>query len=220
MTTLNLNLTVHGRLAVLVGGGSVAARKAELLQEAGMELTVVAPQLAPQLAVRAAEGGIRWLARHYQPDDLRDAFLVVAATNLRAVNQQVAQDACQLGLLVNVADAPQEGTCSFPALLQRGALQVAVSTGGGAPAFAAAVRDELALLLDGAYGEALELLALQREKLLTLGQGHTYNIHLIKELLAAGLLDLLRQGDRAAAELLIQRSMAAQGDSLPRDFRP
>lgn len=215
MATVTLTLTLDGRRAVLVGGGAVATRKATLLLAAAMELVVVAPLLSPQLADLAAAGQLQWLARPYRPEDLKGAFLVVAATDQREVNRQVAQDARQLGLLVNVADAPAEGDCTFPALLQRGGLQVAVTTGGGSPAFAAAVRDELALTLDGAYAETLELLAELREKQLTLGGGHTYNTRLIKELLAAGLVAMLRQGKRAAAEALILQMYAAQAGHPP-----
>lgn len=212
MSELALTLTVTGRRAVLVGGGRVAARKARVLLEAGMALTVVAPVLEPSLAALAQAGGLAWFSRCYQRGDLSGAFLVVAATDQRSVNQQVAEDARELGLLVTVADAPQDGNCAFPALLQRGGLRVAVSTAGGSPAFAAAVRDELSPVLDEAYGEALELLTGWREKLLTLGAGHTYNVRLIKELLAAGLVDLLRQGNRAAAEDLIRRFSALSAD--------
>lgn len=213
MMTLSLAVSVSGRHAVVVGGGRVAARKAPLLLEAGMRLTVVAPKLIPELAAEASAGRLLWLSRAYRADDLEGAFLVVAATNRRAVNRQVARDARRVGALVNVVDAPLEGNCTFPALLRRGGLQVAVSSGGGAPAFAAAVRDELAAQLDDAYADALELISQQREKLLTLGQAHTYNILFIKELLAAGLVHLLRQGDRAAAEALIRQRMAGDGAS-------
>ncbi len=215
MTTLSLAMSVSGEHAVLVGGGTVAARKAALLLEAGMRLTVIAPQLVPELAEAAAQGDFVWLSRIYQPGDLTGAFLVVAATDRRAVNRQVGRDAREAGTLVNVVDAPSEGTCTFPALLRRGDLQVAVSSGGGSPAFAAAVRDELATRLDGAYAEALELISQQREKLLTLGQGHTYNTLFIKELLAGGLVHLLRQGDRAGAEALIRQRLTAS--AIPPD---
>lgn len=213
MTTLPLNLMTIGKTAVLVGGGAVACRKARMLRQAGLAITVIAPELAHPLSVWAAAGELVWLSREYLQGDLAGAFLVIAATNQREVNRQVASDALRQAVLVNVADEPDEGNCSFPAVLQRGALQVAVSTDGVAPAVAAAIRDELAGVLDSAYGQALELLAQQREKLLTLGQGDTYNTRLIKELLAAGLLDLVRQGELAAADALIQRLSAAQKQS-------
>ncbi len=213
MTALNLTLQVERRRAVLVGGGVVAARKGAVLRRAGLCLTVVAPQLHPSLADWVTAGEVAWLPRPYRTDDLQGAFLVVAATGLREVNRQVALDAHRLGLLVTVVDAPREGNCTFPAILQRGDLQVAVSTGGHLPPFAAAVRDELAQVLDEVYAEALDLLTPYREKLLTLGQGHTYNTHFIKKLLAAGLLQLLRRGDRVAAAALIRQHLSGTGDS-------
>lgn len=214
MAGLTLNLDVAGRQALLVGGGSVAARKAAALLEAGMILTIVTPVAGELLSSLASKGDVRLILRPYRSEDLDGAFLVIAATGQREVNRRVAADARRLGLLVNVADAPEEGNCCFSALLRRGALEIAVATGGASPGFAAAVRDELAGVIDVFYGEALALLAQQREKLLTMGQGETYNTQLIKKALAGGLLDLLRQGNRAAAETLI-RQCCSEADRLP-----
>lgn len=212
---LTISLDLAGRRAVLVGGGAVAARKAAVLLEAGMELVVVAPELAPPLAELAAAGELSWRQRPRQPGDLAGAALVVVATDNREVNRQVAAEARQLGLVVNVADRPEEGTCRFPALLRRGRLEVAVGTEGGAPAVAAAVRDRLADVIGDEYGEMLEVLAGLREKLLTLGMATAYNITFIKNLMAQGLVELLREGRRDEAERMIAAALSSATDRHP-----
>lgn len=213
---LMLSLDLAGQRAVLVGGGTVAARKAKVLREAGMELVVVAPELAPSLARLAAAGELSWRQRTWQPGDLAGAALVVVATSDRDVNRQVAEEARLLGIAVNVADRPEEGSCRFPALLRRGRLEIAVGTEGGAPAVAAAVRDHLADTVGDEYGEMLELLAGLREKLLTLGMATAYTTTLVKNLMAQGLVELLREGRRADAERMIEAALSAAVSPSPR----
>lgn len=203
MNGLMINLSQAGRSALIVGGGEVALRKAVVLLGSGFVLMVVSPVIAPELARMAAEGSLVWLDRCYLDGDLDGHDLIVVATDDRGINCKIGEDALAKGLLVNVVDAQDEGNFRFPAMFSRGRLQVAVSTGGASPAFASALRDELHDVVDESYGEALELLAKLREKQLTLGLGHTYNTQLVKKLFAAGLTEMLRRGDIAAAELLI-----------------
>lgn len=200
---LTISLDLSGRRAVLVGGGTVAARKARTLLDAGLVLELVAPELARPLACLAEEGALVWHRRCWQPADLHGAALVIAATSDREVNRQVALEAKNLGIPVNVADCGEEGTFRFPALLRRGSLEVAVGTDGRSPAAAVAIRDRLSDLLGDEYAVALELLAELREKLLTVGMPEAYNAKLVKKLMAQGLMDLLAEGRRADAETLI-----------------
>ena len=88
-----------------------------------------------------------------------------------------------------MTDAPELGTCTFPAMLRRGNLEISVSTGGRCPAFAALVRDVLATVISDDYGIALEQLALEREKLLTEGNSSTYN----KQILRAHAMRLINE---------------------------
>lgn len=200
---LTISLDLSGRRAVLVGGGAVAARKAQTLRGAGMALTVIAPDLVPLLAEWAGNGALIWHRRCWQQSDLPGAALVVAATSEREVNRQVAQEAKMLGIPVNVADCAEEGTFRFPALLRRGSLEVAVGTDGRSPAVASAIRDKLSETVGDEYAAALDLLAELREKLLTVGMPEAYNTSLVKKLMAQGLMELLAEGRRADAETLI-----------------
>jgi precorrin-2 dehydrogenase/sirohydrochlorin ferrochelatase len=128
----------------------------------------------------AEQQGVQVRNAAYNSSDIDDAFLVIAATNVEALNQQVAADANARGILVSVADNPASGNCLFPALLRRDDLEIAVSTGGNCPAFAAVVRDVIATVIGNEYGQILTQLTQEREKLLTDGDASTYNAFVLR----------------------------------------
>lgn len=153
-----VGLDVAGRPAVVVGGGTVAARKAQRLVQAGAVVTVVAP--AADDAVRAAADAERltWHARAYAAGDLDGAMLAVAATGDAEVNAAVAADADRARIWCVRADAGEGGSAQFAATVERGPLQLAVTTGGAGPALAAHLARELADQYGPEWGELAELL--------------------------------------------------------------
>lgn len=166
---------MNGRLAVIIGGGSVALRKLQTLLAAGAFVRLVATEVCPDIAALGVVEKTSIKTGPYKNTDLEGAFLVVAATGDAAVNEQVCVDARERGILVAAVGSSGTGDCSFPALLQRGSLEIAVSTGGRCPSFAVDVRDEIARHIGIEYGHLLEQLAAEREKLLTNGSSSTYN---------------------------------------------
>lgn len=134
-------------LCVVIGGGAVATRKVRGLLAAQANIRVISPELAPELYALYASGQIAWLKRPYRPGDLETAGLVVGATNLRQVNQAVAQEARTQGILCNVVDAPEEGNFHVPAVHRAPETVVAVGTGGTKPRRAVELRDRIAALL-------------------------------------------------------------------------
>jgi precorrin-2 dehydrogenase / sirohydrochlorin ferrochelatase len=129
-----------GRSVLVVGGGRVALEKVEGLLVTGARVTVVAPQIVPELASQDVE----LVRREYRTADLDGRFLVVAATSTSSVNRRVFREAEERTLLCNVVDVPE--LCSFilPAVHRQGPIAVAVSTGGASPALAQRLRDEIA----------------------------------------------------------------------------
>lgn len=180
MPHLPLNIDVRGMSALVVGGGAVAGRKVMSLLGAGATVKIVAPELTPEITRLVSAGTIKAKIGCYQTSDLADSFLAVAATNDPQTNRRIAADARQRGMLIAVTDEPESGNCSFPALLRRGDLEISVSTNGTCPGFAAEVRDIIATLIGNEYGEILEVLAAEREKLLTEGKGSTYNNQILR----------------------------------------
>jgi len=159
MDYMPIFLKLEDRLAVVVGGGDVAARKLELLRRAGARIRVVAPEAGEAVAALAASGRIAWRQGRFTAEDLDGADLVIAATDARDVNEAVAAAARVLHLPVNVVDAPD--LCSFimPAIIDRGRVVAAVSTGGASPVLARLVRARIELALPHGVERLAELAA-------------------------------------------------------------
>jgi precorrin-2 dehydrogenase/sirohydrochlorin ferrochelatase len=132
-------LDLEGRQCLVVGGGSVGLEKAKGLLDCGATVTVVAPQIEPELQRLP----VRWRRKRYQRSDLDGHFLVVAATSVNSLNRRIFVDAESRRMLCNVVDTPE--ICSFilPAVYRRDPIAIAVSTGGASPALAKRLRDDL-----------------------------------------------------------------------------
>jgi len=159
-----LMVDLTGRRCLVVGGGVVAERKVRALLEAGGEVLVVSPALTPGLEALKREGRIVHLARPYQPGDLAGSFLVFGATDDHRVNRRLADEAKAAGVLANMGDSPTSGTFLAPAVLTRGDLVIAISTGGGSPALAKKLRQRLEQTIGPEYEAYLTALRLLRER--------------------------------------------------------
>jgi len=158
-------LTLSGRPCLVVGGGAVAARKVDALVEAGARVTVVSPWLCTALLALAADGHFRWWPREYAAGDAEGYFLAIVATDDRSVNAGVAREARAQGVLVNCADDPAHCDFVLPAVVRRGPLTVAVSTGGASPFMARLVREEIEALLPEDYAALVQVVAEARRTL-------------------------------------------------------
>lgn len=152
MRYLPVFLEVATRRCLVVGGGAVAARKADWLLRAGARVCVVAPALDPALAQAAAAGTIEHLSRRFDAADLAGAWLVIAATDEPATNAAVAAAAACQGVPVNVVDAPAASSFIVPAVIERDPVTVAVSTEGQSPVLATRLRALIETLLPANYG--------------------------------------------------------------------
>jgi precorrin-2 dehydrogenase/sirohydrochlorin ferrochelatase len=156
-------LEMAGRRVVIVGGGAVAARKAETILKTGARLVVVAERIDDALRDLCKGATAELIESKYAKDYLAQATLVIAATDNDRLNNQIYKDCQQLEILCNVVDSPQ--LCDFyvPAVVQRGELQIAVSTGGKSPAFAGHIRKKLEKIFTEKHGEFLAELEHLRE---------------------------------------------------------
>ena len=148
-----ISLNLAGRSCLVVGGGSVAERKVLSLLECEARVTVVSPRLTARLRRLVEDGRIGYRAGEFHPEDLRGMFLVIAATDKDAVNHLVSRECMERNLLVNVVDDPPHGNFYVPAVVRRGPLQIAVSTGGCSPLLARKIKEELAARYGPEYGE-------------------------------------------------------------------
>jgi precorrin-2 dehydrogenase/sirohydrochlorin ferrochelatase len=146
-----INLNLDGRRCLLIGGGPIATRKAAQLLACGAELTVIAPEITDDLRSRP----VTIIERRFQSGDLEGFRLVVTATADPVVDQQIFDEAEQLGIWVNSADDPQRCTFTLPAVVRRGDVMVTASTGGTSPALSTWLRQQLS----GIIGEEFSLIA-------------------------------------------------------------
>lgn len=191
---------LQDRLVLVVGGGEVAARKVEVLVRAGARVRVGAPTLVPRLAELAARSVVVHQPGHFEPDWLDDAWLVVAATDDPAVNRRVAAAAEARRLFVNVVDCVELSSIQLPAVVERGRVQVAVSTGGAAPMLATYLRERLECWLDHSIGALAELLQRQRARIRRRFPILPARRAFFRRLLSGHVPALLRQSQPAAAE--------------------
>lgn len=158
-------LQLEGKKVVVVGGGKVAERKVNGLLGTGARVSVISPVVTVELRRLASQGVIDWKEKLFSPDDMKDAFLIFAATNDRELNQFIRNSA-GVHQLVTIADDPDESDFHVPAHFHRGRLSIAVSTGGASPTLASRIRAELEQQFDERYEEYLEFLYKARQQIL------------------------------------------------------
>lgn len=206
------------RLVLVVGGGEVAVRKVAALQAAGARVRVGALALHPHLLASFERAEIEFLPGRFQEHWLDGAWLVVAATDDRAVNQAVADAAEARRLFVNVVDDADLSSYQVPSVVQRGPLQIAISSAGAAPMLARHIREQLEIQFDEAYSALTELLARRRQdirrRLPVLAQRRRW----FEQFLAGPALSLLRRQNQQAAEFAFDSALRL-ADATPAQGR-
>ena len=157
-------LELEGRRCVVIGGGDVAEHKARALLEAGAVVATVSPRFTPALEELASRGEVELVRRRYREGDLAGAFLAIAATDDASVNAVIHREAEHGRVLLNAVDDTRHCHFAVPALVRRGELTVAISTGGKAPALAKRLRTMLARQLGPEWGTLVEILGQVREE--------------------------------------------------------
>jgi precorrin-2 dehydrogenase/sirohydrochlorin ferrochelatase len=188
-------LDLAGKTCVVVGGGRVAERKVQGLRKAGAEVRVIGPKVTAALARLQAGGKIGCRLRPFRLGDLRGAFLAIAATDDRTVNERVFQQALAMKIPVNVVDDPAHSTFIVPSLVRQGDLLLAISTSGRSPALARMLRQKMEREIGPEYGFLLKMLAAARRKVLPMGLGPKRNQALFRRLVREDLLALIRTRD-------------------------
>lgn len=209
-------LDLKGRLAVVVGGGQIAEGKIKSLLEAGACVTVVAPELTPTVREWVDAGQVTHHAREYQLGDLTGAFIVICATDDRAVNERVWAEGTANNQLVNVVDDVPHCNFIAPSIMRRGDLTITVSTNGKAPTLAVRIRERLERLIGDEYAQFLQLAGTLRAPLAKLYPSFEHRKALWYRLVDSDVLDLLRAGDEAAARERIQEIMGVRAEGVTR----
>lgn len=203
---------LRSRRVLVVGGGAVARRKLEPLLAAGARVVVGAPRLDADVAALWTEGRIEHLAGRFTPDWLDGAWLVVAATDDGEVNRAVAAAAEARRIWANVVDDLELSSYQSPARIERGPLQIAISSGGGAPMLARHLREKLETELDESVGALATLLLHERTRIRQRHPRLPERRRFFEKLLAGPVAERFRAGDAAGARAAFE---AALGEVPP-----
>jgi siroheme synthase-like protein len=193
------------RLVVVIGGGAIAEQKIPGILSAGARIRLVAPSVSPQIAEWVRFGKIEWLAQEFEAKDLDGAFLTIAATADPGVNEAVFRAAEERGILCNAVDDIEHCHFYYGAVVQRGDLQIAISTNGKSPALAQRLRKELEEEFGQEYEVWLQWLGAAREALRASGPSSDAAKKLLHELASKPMYDefvrqtVTKPGRRGAA---------------------
>ncbi len=206
-------LNLHGKKAVVVGGGKVAERKVLSLLRSGADVTVISPFLTNRLDREKSLGTIRHLARKYRKNDLRGAFIVIAATDSPETNRIVGRDA---PALANVVDVPSQCNFIAPSVVRRGPLTIAISTGGTSPAMSKALRKELEGIYSSRFSDYLGFIKKIRAKALTEIDDRKKRETFLKGLASTEMLEMLRvRGMTEVKDEVARRLRKISGTDVP-----
>jgi siroheme synthase-like protein len=197
MSLFPIFVKLEGRLVVVIGGGNIAEAKIPGVLGAGARIRLVAPSVTPQIAEWVRFRKIDWVPREFASADLDGAFLVIAATSMPSVNEAVFREAEARGLLCNAVDDIEHCHFYYGAVVQRGDLQIAISTNGKSPALARRLRQEFEQEFGPEYEVWLQWLGAAREALRASSPSSDTTKRLLHELASRPMFEqFLRQANR------------------------
>ena len=209
MAHLPIFMDLKDRTCVVIGGGPIAERKVDALRRAGATIVVISPTVTSTLDGYAQTGVIIHRRRVYQPGDLDGVALAFEATGDLAAARMVADEAQTAGIPINVADTPDLCTFIMPAMMRRGALQIAIATGGASPALARSIREQLEDQYGPEYELMIDLIAAARGWLKANVANIDERTQKLTALARSALCYALRQGNLAAVECTIRDVIGA-----------
>ncbi|GAB6137082.1 precorrin-2 dehydrogenase/sirohydrochlorin ferrochelatase family protein [Halanaerobaculum tunisiense] len=189
MTSYPINLNLSGQQVLIVGGGQVANRKLQRLLATSAQIKLVSPQVIPPITEEIDQ--VEYYQRKFQPQDLTDCLLVIAATDKPQVNSQIGQLANRRDILANIVDNPQLSNFTLPGVVRQGDLLLTVATGGHLPALTKQLKDRLANEFGSEYQEFLDLMAQIRPVVLAIVEQETTRRRIFRKLADRELISLL-----------------------------
>lgn len=204
-------LDIEDRPVVIIGGGSVCARKAETMMSYGARVTVVSPELTAEIEQWAREGKLAIRRKKYDQGDLEGANIVIASTDDQRVNEQIAADCRRRRIPVNVVDVTP--LCEFivPAIVNKGSVHIAVSTEGKSPALARTLKEDLQRMVGPEYAEVNDVLGTLRDSAKRVLPTDVDRKRFFDGIIASGVLEMLREGRRGEAYRVIAEACAGAG---------
>jgi len=206
-------LDIENRDVIIIGGGNVCARKAETMMKYGARVTVVSPEFTDEIEEWARDGKLNIRRKRYEESDVAGANIVIASTDDQGVNEQIAADCRRRRIPVNVVDVTP--LCEFivPAIIEKGSIQIAVSTGGKSPALARTLKEDLQRVIGPEYAEVNDVLSDRCATAKSVLPTDVDRKRFFDGIIASGVLEMLRDGRRKQAYQVIADACAA--DAVP-----
>jgi len=210
-------LCLKQRACLVVGGGRVASRKTERLLQSGAQVTLIAPDILPELlaVLQQYPSQASYQADVFRDERLDGQFLAIAATNDPALNAHIAQCAQAKNILVNVADNPDAGHFILPSVVERAPVQIAISTGGASPVLARQLRLRLDTLVPAAYGQLAALTERYRERVKQHFPTPEQRKRFWEQVLNGSVAELAYAGQLTAAQQWLDKLLAQQDATPP-----
>ena len=194
---------------LIVGGGSVAERKLDLLIKAKADITVISLEFSDYILDLAKTHNIRFVKKEYSNKILEENKynFVISATNDVSLNERVAKDCKKYNIIVNVVDQPEICDFIFPSILERGDITVAVSTGGASPVLARVLRTKLETMVPGSYGKLAEIVSANRIKVREKMKRFSSNKIFWEKMLNGKFLELVLSGKTDEAKSFLDEQI-------------
>jgi siroheme synthase-like protein len=212
-------IDIEDRDVLIVGGGAVCARKAETMMKYGARVTVVSPEITDEIEEWERAGMLSVTRAPYSEPVLDGRSLVIASTDDKCVNGRIARDCRRRRIPVNVVDVTH--LCEFivPAIVEQGSVQIAVSTGGKSPALARTLKEDLQRFVGPEYAEVNDLLGTLRKSAKSVLPTDVDRKRFFDGIIAAGILDMLRDGRRREAFEAIAQACERAGVEVSEALR-
>ena len=194
---------------LIVGGGSVAERKLDLLIKAKADITVISLEFSDYILDIAKTHNVRCVKEEYSSKILEENKynFVISATNDISLNERVAKDCKKYNIIVNVVDQPEICDFIFPSILERGDITVAVSTGGASPVLARVLRTKLETMVPGSYGKLAEIVSANRIKVREKMKRFSSNKIFWEKMLNGKFLELVLSGKTDEAKSFLDEQI-------------
>jgi uroporphyrin-III C-methyltransferase/precorrin-2 dehydrogenase/sirohydrochlorin ferrochelatase len=213
MEYLPIFFQIKHRSCLVVGGGSIAARKVALLRKAQADVTVVSPELCAELEGLSQDGLIQHKAREFIDSDLEECVMVIAATDQQQINEHISDLANKLRLPVNVVDNPGQGSFIMPSIIDRSPVVIAVSTGGSSPVLARLIRTRLEGSIPAAYGQLAKLVESFRDKVKAAFPNVESRRHFWEKILEGTVAELVFTGHESEAEQMLDKAIDEKSET-------
>jgi precorrin-2 dehydrogenase / sirohydrochlorin ferrochelatase len=212
-------IDIEDRAVLIVGGGTVCARKAETMMRYGARVTIVSPEITEEIAAWEGDGALAVRRKLYSEADLEGASIVIASTDDQCVNARVARDCRRRRIPVNVVDVTH--LCEFivPAIIEKGSIQIAISTGGKSPALARTLKEDFQRMIGPEYAEVNDLLGTLRKSAKSVLPTDIDRKRFFDGIIAAGVLEMLRDGRRREAFEAVAHACEADGVEVSDELR-